>query len=101
MIEAKKSTKLFQVFSDHDFWEKRRKILDIDLMFQRMFVELSLMDEAVRKELFQSTNFCDILYDYGMDLFDKGLFPQLKKLGFTLPLYQNYSFKILLCQWRI
>lgn len=86
LIEAKKYKDLLDVFSCFEFWKQRRDALGIDMMFQRMFVEISLMNEAVKRKLFQNQGFKDVLIFFDEDLFDKGLFVQLKKNGFAVNL---------------
>lgn len=86
LIEAKSCKDLLDVFSCFEFWKQRREALGIDMMFQRMFVEISLMNESVKRKLFQNQGFKDVLNFFDEDLFDKGLFVQLKKNGFVINL---------------
>lgn len=86
LIEAKKFRELINLFSDCEFWKRRRDALGIDMMLQRMLVELSFMNEALRNKVYQNQGFKNVLYFFGKDLFNKGLFVQLKKNGFNINL---------------
>ncbi len=86
LIEAKRFKQLLRVFSDSEFWMRRTKAMDTDLLLQRMITELSLMNTEVRDRIYQNSGFNDIIYSFSADLFNKGLFVQLKKYGFTVPL---------------
>lgn len=89
MIAANKLKDLLKVFSDVSFWERRKIALGVDLILQRMFVELGLMNNTVKDKIFQNPDFNDILYSLGNELFNKGLFVQLKKIGFKVPLHDR------------
>jgi hypothetical protein len=93
LIEAKRYKDLLRLYSDIGFWKNRRNILGIDLILQRMLVELSLMNETVRKNLFQKPGFKDVLYYFGTDLFNKGLYIQLKKSGLKIELHDGMGDK--------
>lgn len=86
LIFANKNKELIRIFCDNEFWGQRKNILGIDLMFQRMFAELSLMSHTIKEKLFNSVQFRGIVHVYGTDLFNKGLFAQLKKIGFSVPI---------------
>lgn len=91
LIEAKKYKEVLRLFSDCEFWKRRRDTLGIDLMLQRMFQELSLMNDVVRNKLFQSQGFNEVLYVFGTDIFNKGLFVQLKRNGYVMELHAGMS----------
>ena len=93
LIEANRNKDLFDLFSDLSFWKRRRDALAIDRMLQRMFIELALMGVMVRERIFQSAGFREILYFFGDDLFNKGLFVQLKKSGYRVVLRQGMDYK--------
>lgn len=93
LIEAKKYKDFLDIFSNNEFWKKRRDILGIDIMLQRMFRELSIIPKNVQDKLYHLSSFNDVLYLFGVDLFNKGLFVQLKKFGFTVTLNQGMSDK--------
>ncbi len=93
LIAADRQMDLVKVFSDVVFWKRRKDVLGVDLMLQRMFVEFSLMNDTVKRKILHSIGFNDILYSFGNDLFNKGLFAQLKKHGFTIPLHNGMNDK--------
>ena len=93
LIAADKQKELMKLFSNIVFWTHRKDILGVDLMLQRMFFELNLMSKRVKERIFQSPGFNDVIYDLGNDIFNKGLFVQLKKFGFTVPLREGMNEK--------
>ena len=93
LIDAKRYRDLQELFCSCDFWVRRRDVLGIDLMLQRMFDELSLMSDQVRKRIVKNSGFNDVVYSFSVDLFDKGLFVQLKNNGYLIPIGENLSDK--------
>ena len=93
LIEAKRYKDLIKVFSDCGFWEKRKITLGTDSLLLRMFSELSLMQDKVKDKIFQTPGFNDVIYSISADLFNKGLFVQMKRYGFTVPLQKYMSEK--------
>ena len=93
LIEGKKYKDLLNIFSNCEFWEKRRNILSIDFMLQRMFIELTLMNDTIRAKVFLTQGFKDMLFSFGSDLFNKGLFIQLKNKGYSVNLRDGMNDK--------
>ena len=96
LIEANRNKDLIKLFTDLEFWKRRRDALGVDSMLQRMFTELPMINKKVKNIIFKTPEFCDLLYYFGANLFDKGLFVQLKLNGFSVPLREgmNYSERI-------
>lgn len=92
LIEANKNKDLIKLFTDLEFWKKRKDVLGVDLMLQRMFTELPMINKKVKNIIFKTPEFCDLLYYFGANLFDKGLFVQLKLNGFTAPLREGMNY---------
>lgn len=91
LIAANKPKDLIKLFSDVAFWNHRKRALGVDLMLQRMFVELALINKPIKERIFQSQGFNDVLFTLGGGIFNKGLFVQLKKHGFTVPLHNGMN----------
>ena len=93
LIEAKEYKELLNIFTNCEFWKKRGDRLGIDFMLQRMFIELTLMDDRMRSKIFLNQGFKDVLFSFGSDLFNKGLYVHLKNKGFTVNLHEDMSDK--------
>ena len=92
------------LFSDVKFWKVRKNVLGVDLLLQRMFIELSLVNGRVKDKLFNNPDFKEVLHLFLDDLFNKGLFIQLKNYGFSVSLYENMEDKekkLALCYYYI
>ena len=91
--KSKNHREFVTLFSDVEFWKARKNVLGVDLLLQRMFIELSLVNKRVKDKLFNNPDFKDVLHLFLDDLFNKGLFVQLKNHGFSVSLHENMEDK--------
>lgn len=101
---ANKHREFETLFSDVEFWKHRKNALGVDLLLQRMFIELPLANNKVKEKLFRDPNFREVLHLFLDDLFNKGLFVQLKNLGYTVSLHtemDDKEKKLTLCYYYI
>lgn len=86
---ANKHREFVTLFSNVEFWKRRKNALGVDLLLQRMFIELSLVNDKIKDKLFKNSNFKEVLHLFLDDLFNKGLFVQLKNHGFRVSLHEG------------
>lgn len=101
---ANKLREFVALFSNVEFWRRRKNALGVDLLLQRMFIELSLVSDKIKDKLFNNSNFIEVLHLFLDDLFNKGLFVQLKNHGFRVSLHEKMEDKekkLTLCYYYI
>lgn len=93
LILAGEEEDLERLYTDMNFWMQRKKVLGVDVLLQCLFAELSLMQDELRERVFNAPKFRDVLFVFSTDLFNKGMFIQLKKLGFSVDIHMGMNDK--------
>lgn len=93
LIACKKDKELQDLYCSLEFWKQRKEAMNIDFLLYRMFVELESMPPELRDTIFKNPGFRNVIYLFGGDIFNKGLFVKLKKNGFVVKLHDDMDDK--------
>lgn len=93
MMSRSNYAAFLSVYCDLDFWKKRQKVLGVDIMLGLLFDELAMCPTWLRGKVFQHEGFFNVIYWFGFDLFNKGLYRSLKALGYNVELVPGMSDK--------
>lgn len=92
MIESYKGkprAEFISLYCDTEFWRRRHHVIGVDMTLSLLFEELALCSQKLRDELYKNEGFFKVLCLFSIDLFNKGYYSNLRKLGYSIELKPN------------